>query len=98
MNNILEKLTSARQFLYHAARLVDENHYNGLPVSMAKVNAIKTAEWAIAQLFQYLPMKLVLDNPWILKILRDMHCWEFMEGTSAILMQHVKNNLHTLVG
>lgn len=97
LNRLSEELSVARLFLHHAAQLVDDQPYDGKMVSMAKVNAVKTGEWVMSNLFQLLPMNTLLDNPWVLKAFRDMHCWEFMEGSSPVLMQPIKNNLIAMI-
>ncbi len=93
ITTMMQNVHAARLALHHAAKLIDVNAYDGVPVSIAKVQAIKITEDVITNIFKLMPVPMILESPWLCKVFRDRYCWEFMEGTSDVLMQHVKNNI-----
>ncbi len=82
-------LNSARALLHQAAICVDQNPYASEAVSLAKLNATRVAESVITQCIDLCSLDDLLSNPWLLKAYRDMFCWEYMEGTSAVQKKQI---------
>lgn len=82
------RLEAARALLYDAAAEVDRSPDDRRPASVAKLHnttlAINTTRWAAAALG---PGSL-LEHPLLEKWSRDVHAFEFMDGTSNVLRLH----------
>ncbi|HEY4023720.1 MAG TPA: acyl-CoA dehydrogenase family protein [Pseudonocardiaceae bacterium] len=92
------RLEAARQLVYAAAASVDENSEQAYFPSVAKLSctplAIATARWAAKALG---PAGL-LEHPLLEKWYRDVHAFEFMEGTTNIQRLHVAHGYLKGVG
>ena len=89
-----DKLAYARLFLYHSACEVDKNPESGVSASMAKIDIIRCVDFVLSTIFEAIPITLILEFPWLMKAFRDRYCWEFMEGTSDVLMGHVSSGIN----
>lgn len=85
-------LISARTLLHQAAKTVDQDPFHAESVAIAKINATQTAERVIEQCIQHSATETLIENPWLLKSLRDVYCWEYMEGTTAMQKKQIKKN------
>ena len=83
-NDMNASLESARQFLHFSANSVDQTPLDPYWVSGSKIMATRTAEKVVSACFDLCTIGDLIENPWIMKAYRDVFCWEFMEGTSAI--------------
>lgn len=90
------KLTSARRYLYHAAHSVDNNASDFYVVSSAKIIAVRTAQTVIKTCFDMCSWDELIANPWVMKAYRDVFCWEFMEGTTAIQKLQMRSKLRSM--
>jgi len=83
------RLEAARQLVYDVAASVDDDAERAFFPSVAKLRctplAINTARWAARSLG---PAGL-LEHPLLEKWYRDVHAFEFMEGTTNIQRLHV---------
>ncbi|PIZ04944.1 MAG: hypothetical protein COY58_01375 [Gammaproteobacteria bacterium CG_4_10_14_0_8_um_filter_38_16] len=94
VNSVFAKLNmllvSARALLHEAATKVEDNPYDSHSVSIAKINATRVAEQVIETCIEQASLTDLIENPWLLKAARDVYCWEYMEGTSAIQKMQIK--------
>lgn len=83
------RLAAARAVLYDAAAAVDHSPDDRRPPSIAKLHgtdlAVRVTRWAAAALG---PASL-LHHPLLEKWCRDVHAFEFMDGTSNIQRLHI---------
>jgi alkylation response protein AidB-like acyl-CoA dehydrogenase len=90
------RLEAARALLYDAAVEVDRSPDDRRPASIAKLHttalAMRTTRWAAAALG---PGSL-LEHPLLEKWCRDVHAFEFMDGTSNILRLHTAPDVNPL--
>lgn len=89
------QLESARTLLHKAAKVVDENPFDSYNISVAKVQATKTAEFVISECISHLEPAIMIQNPWLAKCYRDCFAWEYMEGTSHMQYKNVYQVLQT---
>ncbi len=97
LNAMHSSLTNARAFLHQSAIKIDHDPMDGLCVSAAKVNATHTAEYVIQQCVDTLPFDVLLSEPWIVKSLGDVFCWEYMEGTTHVHHNQIARQLDGIV-
>src|SRR3990167_2947658 len=88
--NFNSLLKVSRQMLKNAASEVDKNALLCRNVSLAKANATAISEKVISACIALCKMDALLENPWLLKALRDVHCWEYMEGTTDIQKKQIR--------
>lgn len=86
---IAARLEAGRRLLYQAAETIDHEPDNRSQASIAKLNAtelaVKATRWASAALG---PGSL-LEHPLLEKWCRDVHAFEFMDGTSNVQRLHI---------
>src|SRR3989338_1950103 len=78
------QLSLCRGLLQEAAKRVDLDHADGALASLSKANATAVAENIVERCIALCSVDELMANPWIQKALRDVYCWEFMEGTTHI--------------
>lgn len=87
---VLARAEAARQLVHEAAARIDHDPERGYLSSVAKLAAnrlaVETAGWASAALG---PAGLI-EHPLLEKWTRDVHAFEFMEGTANIQRLHVE--------
>lgn len=93
---VAARLEAARALLYDAAAEVDRSPDDRRPASIAKLHttdlALRTTRWAAAALGP----GSMLDHPLLEKWCRDVHAFEFMDGTSNILRLHTAPDVDPL--
>lgn len=90
LNKLQTEANCARHLLHCAAK---QNPLSSAQISHAKLFATKTTERILQILFNTIPTELLYEQPWIMKAYRDKYCWEYMEGTSNILFNHMNSKL-----
>ncbi|HEY8980269.1 MAG TPA: acyl-CoA dehydrogenase [Streptomyces sp.] len=92
---VLARAEAARQLVYEAAARIDRDPERGYLSSAAKLAAnrlaVRTAGWASAALG---PAGLI-EHPLLEKWTRDVHAFEYMEGTANIQRLHVEKGYRT---
>ena len=91
--NLFYQVSSARTLLIEAATIVENNPYDSYHISVAKIQATKTAERVVMSCIAHLPATILLENAWLAKCYRDCFAWEYMEGTSHMQLTNVYQRL-----
>ena len=92
-----EELSIARLLLEKAARGVECNAYLFSDVSSSKIIATRSAEKVISACLDLCSFSELIENPWIVKSYRDVFCWEYMEGTTAIQKIQIQKKLTNFI-
>jgi len=87
--NMYYQVDLMRKLLRNAAEKVDSSPFESFDISLAKIEATKTAEVVISRSIDLLKPADVLDNPWLAKCYRDSFAWEYMEGTRNMQLKNI---------
>ncbi|EKD92343.1 MAG: acyl-CoA dehydrogenase protein [uncultured bacterium] len=94
------KLNEARNLLLSTAQKIDQNPFDSMFPSIAKITAVRAAEFVISTCLDHFKLEDLFENPLILKAYRDVYCWEFMEGTTNIqkniIAQHLNHKMNKI--